>query len=307
MTKHREQQSRRSSMPRGDAHTAAWREAREQEALALPPELMALTREFLARMELAGNPGLKDRRRGGSSTPLFGWMLRNTQPRYGEEAYWVVTTKATWLFYDPVWDAPNDRYPGGPGASLREQKPSLGDAEDLLQRALVGYGAVNPAPESGSHPLARCDDPVQVAAILDRIGSRIFDEAILAVWPQLTRHPAFPARTHDLIEVHGRGSWFGAYRFRTSRRLAAWFADTDYEGLRMWVDEVGLAWTEAERRDRWIPTERRNAPTLAIVGPGMNFAMTRGYGAEPKDSVVMRTTSRRSASVGAARRVLATI
>jgi hypothetical protein len=222
--------------------------------------------------------------------------------------YWVVTTtEARWLFYDPEWDRSNNRYPGGPGASLREATPSLGEAESLLQRALVGYGAVDPSPEPGIPPFARCDDPVQAAAILDRIGPRIFDEAVLAVWPQLTLHPSFPAPTHDLIEVHGRGSWLGAYRFRTSRRWAAWFADTDYQGLRMWVDEVGLAWTEAERRERWIPTERRNAATLAIVAPGARFAVTRGYGAEPKDSVVMNTHCRRSASVGAARRVLATI
>lgn len=267
---------------------------------------MALTREFLARMKLAGNPGLKDRRRGAASNPVSGWVLRDTQPMYGEEKYWVVTTEAHWLFYDPEWARPNDRYPGGPGASLREGKPSLGEAESLMQRALVGYGAVDPAPEPSNRPLARCDDPMQVAAILDRLGSRIFDEAILAVWPQLTRHPVFPASTHNLIEVHGRGSWVGKYRFRTSQRWAAWFADTDYEGQRMWVDEVGFAWTEAEPYKWWIPTDRRNAPTLAIVAPGADFTVTRGY-PQPRDSLVMNTHGRRSASVVAARRVLATM
>ncbi len=74
----------------------------------------------------------------------------------------------------------------------------------------------------------------------------------------------------------------------------------------MWVDEVGFAWREAELHKGWIPTERRNAPTLAIVAPGADFAVTKGYPA-PKDSLVMNTYSRRSASVDAARRVLAAI
>jgi hypothetical protein len=250
----------------------------------LPPEVVALTRGFLAQMELVGNPGLSDRGPNGLSDRVLGWALR--------DSYWVVTPSGHWhdcARYDP------DRGP---------RKPSLDKANLLLQEALVGYGAVDP--ELGGRPLARCDDPVQVAAILDRIGSRIYDEAILAIWPQLTRHPAFPAPTHNLIEVQGRGSRFGEYRFQTSQRWPAWFADTDYERLRMWVDGVGFAWTEAEPHKWWIPTDRRNAPTLAIVVPGADFAVTRGY-PEPRDCLVMNTHRGRSASVKAARRVLATI
>ena len=268
------------------AHLAA--EERERQAATQAENTLAtLTSEFLRRMQAVGNPCLRDRRRGKYHPQAAGWDLCAGRPRFGHDAYRVVTTDGTWLHYERAWDRDRSAWSGP--APLEEGNPSVEEAIRLLAEALIGYGAVDPT-GAGGKPLVLCSELGEVAAVIAQYGNQVYDEAAGAAWTRIGGLPHVPQPTDEILTVHSRGNFLGKWLFRTSARTLAWAAGAE-AGRRVWLDEQGRARYEAERPGPLsdsvrMPLTRREAPVEVVVPIGEKLRVTQPA-VEPENGVFL--------------------